>query len=133
MATRATYTFIEPQRDLKNSCYIHYDGYPMGAASYFEGMYQLMTTNSFSSRRRGGFVEQFLRANELAEVTVDADMHGDTEFHYDLISDLDSEVRIVAYKFTWSDKTLDGHNIRQRVQFYEGTLTEFLKRYSSQD
>jgi hypothetical protein len=86
MATRATY-------QINHSCfYIHWDGYPEGAATYFWKMYKTMQTSA------GGYAEAFLRANEGAEFTAGHERHGDTEWRYTL-----EGTRLSVYKRIWSD------------------------------
>jgi hypothetical protein len=75
MATRATYTIHTKDRT-QYSFYIHWDGYPAGAAQYIKAAL-LHTQNN-----RGNIADAFLRANSNAELTPSKDAHGDTEFHY---------------------------------------------------
>ncbi len=77
MSTRATYQFKADKKDYSAGAtiYIHYDGYPEGAAAYFHAM--LIAEN-----QRGGLVTRFIRANELAELTDSHEAHGDTEYRY---------------------------------------------------
>lgn len=69
MSTRATYVIGG------TAFYIHYDGYPAGAARYLGAMVR-------HPNKRGGLAEAFLRANELAEFTEGHEAHGDTEYRY---------------------------------------------------
>ena len=73
MSTRATYEI----RDGKNNhtFYIHHDGYPAGAAVYFQRM---LKANGAS------LAERFIRGNDKAEFTVGHEAHGDTEWKYTL-------------------------------------------------
>ena len=74
MSTRATYRFI-PKNSVRGrwqsitTIYIHHDGYPEGAASYLE--------DAFTA-------EAFLAKNDRAEVTESHEIHGDTEYRYDI-------------------------------------------------
>ena len=71
MSTRATYK-------IGDVCYyIHYDGYPEGAAKYFKAMRDC-------ENMRGGYAERFIRANDLAQFIEGHDAQGDTEFQYTL-------------------------------------------------
>ena len=85
MSTRATYKI--------NGIYfyIHYDGYPDGAAVYFHNalLYQ---------HKRGGLAAQFIRANDLAEFTESHEVHGDTEFRYDLQGE-----NLTVYSNHWTE------------------------------
>lgn len=75
MGTRATYLFEAGDFTPATCFYIHYDGYPEGAAAYFRAMLNERNT-------RGGMPCQFLRANALAEFTASHRAHGDTEYRY---------------------------------------------------
>ena len=61
MGTRATYTFEKDNADQTISCYIHYDGYPSGAAVYFWKMHQ-------HQHYKGGWADSFIKANIEAEI-----------------------------------------------------------------
>lgn len=76
MSTRATYLFTSRDH-VPVSIYIHYDGYPSGAAAYLWAAHHHANT-------RGGMAAQFVRANDLAEFTGGHDSHGDTEYRYTL-------------------------------------------------
>ena len=71
MSTRATYQFITEVSDV--TCYIHHDGYPSGAAQY---LFEAMTA------------EKFIRKNENAEITLNHEFHGDTEYRYTVKNNL---------------------------------------------
>jgi hypothetical protein len=79
MSTRATYLFEPGPNDLfpKTCIYIHWDGYPEGAANYFYD-------SLMHAHQRGGWPNVFLRANDAAELTTSHDAHGDTEYRYTL-------------------------------------------------
>lgn len=140
MATRATYTFRKEskydwQKRPDVHCYIHYDGYPQGAATYFKCMSDLLSVRNDPDKNlaaglRGGAVEQFLRANPLAELTGSADQHCDTEFHYDIFEGYNSDTRqhevlITAYEFKWSPKDEE----HKKVQFFHGFVDQFIEAY----
>mgnify|MGYP000510086920 CR=1 FL=1 len=102
MSTRATYSFSVPQVVI----YIHYDGYPSGAAWYF---YKALT----HPNQRGLGPEQMIRANDLAELTTDHEDHGDTEFRYDVKGwgpDAELVVSMISnneWKTTWTGNLAD--------------------------
>ena len=76
MATRATY-------DIEQTVfYIHWDGYPTGAAVYFWYMHKAR------KQGKGGAAESFLRGNSDAEITRSHETHGDTEYRYTLRGNL---------------------------------------------
>jgi hypothetical protein len=77
MGTRATYFFKASDKFQPNvTIYIHWDGYPEGAATYF---FAMLTHPS-----KGSAAVEFIRANDQAELTLNHAAHGDTEFRYDL-------------------------------------------------
>lgn len=114
MSTRATYTIKEEKKT--THLYIHYDGYPEGAAEYFK---QLVNVEN----KRGGIVCQFIRAIDLSEFTNNPDNHGDTEYHYELEA---KSYMLKAYKIyrNWEDDQKTTKNC-----FFYGNLAEFLNRY----
>ena len=71
MSTRATYRFIPNDRRFRPAVtiYIHHDGYPEGAAGYLQDAYN---------------AETFIRKNNRAEITASHEVHGDTEYQYDI-------------------------------------------------
>lgn len=80
MSTRAIYQFkwggeYEWQQNTA-TIYIHHDGYPEGAATYF---YRMLCMPS-----KGNLATQFIRANDGAELTDDHEIHGDAEYRYDI-------------------------------------------------
>lgn len=93
MATRATYSIEKGMNEKVYSFYIHWDGYPEGAATYFEAM--LKHSKGLISP------ESFLRANEGASFTVPS-QHGDTEYHYDLDRDHHLIVKSRKYGGRWT-------------------------------
>lgn len=86
MATRATYS-------INGICfYIHWDGYPSGAAAY------LWKMHGASASSKGALAEAFLRGNESAEFTAHHDSHGDTEYRYTIEGDtLTAEKRVSGW------------------------------------
>lgn len=91
MSTRATYTIINESDRTSISFYIHYDGYPAGAATY---MHKALFTDC-----KGGFAEAFLRANPEAEFTPGKDAHGDTEHHYTITESKDGSISVIHGTF----------------------------------
>jgi len=78
MATRATYEFeSEHACTRRTTLYIHWDGYPAGAALY---LYKALSEDV-----RGGMPERMIRANDGAELTENHELHGDTEFRYTVL------------------------------------------------
>jgi len=88
MSTRATYQITTEKRDIRPVIfYIHCDGYPEGAMEYIKA--GLLFEN-----KRGTFIEQFMRANETAEITPSHNAHGDTEFTYDIVEKKDGQILV---------------------------------------
>lgn len=94
MSTRATYQING------TTFYIYYDGYAAGAAGYF---YNMVACDN----KRGGYACQFLRGNDLAELTDSHEYHGDTEYRYTLEADGTLTV-MTGYGEEWK-KTFEGH------------------------
>ena len=81
MSTRATYEFGG------HTIYVHYDGYPSGAAVYFLNMvrsYEQTGRVQLGGDASGGYFYDFIRGNRLAVPSEGRDTHGDTEYHYQL-------------------------------------------------
>ena len=74
MSTRATYKFYNTQLTNSATVYIHWDGYPKGAADYIAG--------AIDNKGRIN-VESFIRANRGAIITQSHSSHGDTDYRYD--------------------------------------------------
>jgi len=75
MSTRATYEIDG------TTFYIHYDGYPTGAATYFMSALEYIVEDK-PRAINSGFKDIFIRANELAEITESHATHADTEYRY---------------------------------------------------
>lgn len=114
MSTRATYQ-IEGKYS-KATYYIHYDGYPEGGAVYFWNMLH-------EQNHRGGYTTQFLRANELAEVTSGHEVHSDTEFRYTL---KDEFVNVLGR--SW----IDEEGGKEWKGVFSGNVHEFINRYGKE-
>jgi len=118
MATRATYKFHNTQLITYATVYIHWDGYPKGAAQYIAdaigyqgGSYSETATLT---------IERFIRANEGANVTEGHSAHGDTDYRYDFRS---------KEQMTVSRRTIEkvGDDYEERWnQIFSGSIEEFL-------
>ena len=73
MSTRATYQFKGDLSDV--TIYHHCDGYLSGAAILF--------ANAMEGGKRLT-AESFIRGNERAEITESHELHGDTEYRYNI-------------------------------------------------
>lgn len=89
MSTRATYQIKSGFGTV--TLYIHYDGYFEGAAHYFHKTLDLMRTSERD------LLPCFLWANELAELTASHEIHGDTEYRYDLAKE-EGEWMVTVYE-----------------------------------
>jgi len=120
MSTRATYRFVPA--DLRFTpavtLYIHHDGYPEGAAQYLDGVRN---------------PEDFIRKNDRAEITANHEVHGDTEYRYDIhqpetalrLAPLLIDVGIRAFKREgWGDETT-------WKEFFDGSLESFVETYQN--
>lgn len=133
MSTRATYEFRTPwwdDRATTTTLYIHSDGYPTGAASYFKAALGFKP-----SAPNSNFVDCFFRANAMAEITGSHSAHGDTEYRYtvtqigewrtrtdpsyaSLRGSERSTLRVVA-QAGWEDRW---------ETFFDGPVEEFVKQ-----
>lgn len=76
MGTRATYRFLETENTPETTVYIHFDGYPEWAVDNY-------ILNACNGDYRKLSAEQFIRANERAEIVSGHDHFGGTEYRYD--------------------------------------------------
>lgn len=127
MGTRATYSFSGQNKKTQH-VYIHWDGYPSGAAYYFQGAVTRLRERlkSAPSAERGGLFEAFIRANVQAEITSDPDMHGDTEFHYEVEEGyfVEENFNLRAYQYKWHPSDTADQRVRSII--WSGKLVEFL-------
>lgn len=79
MGTRATYQFKSEHKPTV-TVYVHWDGYPRGAASYFADAQAVEQSKRI--KRKHFTVESFISAVEGAEITESHEVHGDTEYRY---------------------------------------------------
>lgn len=120
MSTRATYQF-RAEHGYQTTLYIHYDGYLSGAASYFAAACR-------HPNKRGTLADRMLRANDVAEITMGHDAHGDTEFRYTVLRPVTSANGpdvLRAQSRTWNDAS------PWRTVF-EGSIAEFLNAHAGE-
>ena len=121
MSTRATYHFkpdgeyahLEPTTTI----YIHYDGYPEGAAMYF---YALLIHPS-----KGDAATQFIRANGQAELTLSHEVHGDTVYRYTLIGH-GPQATLLAQKAMFENE----HDFGPWRKIFGGPVCEFIDQHT---
>ena len=114
MATRATYKFFNTQLTNSATVYIHWDGYPEGAAHYIAD----------AINKEGRItVERFIRANEYAEITQSHSSHGDTDYQYNFHRNGEMSV---------SKRTIEkvGDEYEENWnRIYFGSIEQFLETY----
>jgi len=129
MSTRATYRFVPDNLRFDDNAkewwdsnekpavtlYIHHDGYPEGAAQYLDGVHS---------------PEGFIRKNDRAGITANHEVHGDTEYRYDISvtwtgPDIHRQVGIKAFKREgWGYETT-------WKEFFDGSLESFVETYQN--
>lgn len=117
MATRATYSFANSYLEREVTFYIHWDGYPEGAAAYFWNMHS-------KKHWKGELAEIFIKANpESAEFTDSHDYHGDTEYRYYM----DAKGILTAQEV---DREAFLTSCPKFLTFFQGHYAEFINQYS---
>lgn len=107
MATRATYRFFSGQ-----TAYHHWDGYPQGAAH--------LLSNALVDGGNLTF-DAFIQANKKAEETASHEVHGDTEYRYDVFRNREGGWSIKASKrLNFTDKW---------CIFYYGPADQFIRQF----
>lgn len=127
MSTRATYSF-DKEHTGKATFYIHHDGYPEGAALYFNNLLQHKSTDEMVTRRLSVnslylLAERFLRANENAEITGSHAAHGDTDYRYSV-----NKNGIVK-----AEKKIRGNDKDEWLAIFKGTIPAFVAEYMEAD
>jgi hypothetical protein len=126
MGTRATYN-IKSEDGLDTFIYQHWDNYPTGASLSF---YKALNFNLGVSRCGQDvpyiLAENFIRANEDARLTESHEIHGDTEYRYDLNKNHLTAWRLSDYGTDWSNH---GHTTSDDFEmFFSGDLDEFISQ-----
>ena len=129
MSTRATYR-ISATSYLgveKQYFYIHYDGYPLGAAHYFkEFLHNLDHIIKEGRYRKGKSVVAFGML-AFSEFTGDHESHGDTEYRYDIYHDQQKGTFFInSFKHSWGEDSQDIW-----TEFFNGSIQEFIGKYAS--
>ena len=131
MSTRATYRITEDKGEEfpTDTFYIHYDGYPEGAAEYF---HQLLTYREEqkvllgTEFRRKSMAAMFEMGIPLSEKTKDHDAHGDTEYRYNLFfGKIGNQVQ--AYKRKSID--LGEQYFDHWEEFFKDDIDKFIKQF----
>lgn len=119
MSTRGTFKFTKTicQKECKTFIYMHYDCYPEGVANY---LYQTIIHQS-----KGSFATQFIRCIAGAEITLNHEVHADSDYQYD-ITGTGLDATIDAYR-----TQRDTHEVkRSRLLFYTGMVHQFCSNFS---
>ncbi len=128
MSTRANYIFKSGRKTLA-TFYIHYDGYPEGAASYFQNALILGNGKIYSP-------DIFLRANKNCEIS---DIHGDIEYLYEF--NIKTQM-ISCYRIDWvmNDKMFKSPQYKEDIYSFinkhfvvfssDDTLHEYVRKFS---
>ncbi|KJU86019.1 hypothetical protein MBAV_001787 [Candidatus Magnetobacterium bavaricum] len=114
MSTRATYQFTgNTTIDPAVTIYVHYEGYPEGAAEYFQAMLK---------QEHGGLATKFMHAvdEDEAVLTLRHEAHGDTEYRYTITGDDYLTALVKVERDTWDT-------------LFEGTLAEFIEQYPPEE
>ena len=114
MSTRAVYTFGDKH------IYIHYDGYPKGAAAYFEAMQYFANLSEPPVTETEDLFHQFMYAN-TEEQRVKPEVIDSRDAHAD-----------VEYGYTINNQQLTVHEIDmgEETQIWQGTIEEFLTTHN---
>lgn len=123
MSTRATYRIKASMNNFADF-YIHHDGYPEGAATYFALMLERYKADNIDA----SLAESFVRANERAELTRWL-KHGDTEYHYEIEEKAHNPfeenkgdfIEVTAWEMRHGEK---GKGV------FTGSLQDFLAKYN---
>ena len=121
MSTRATYRVIDKTFSVERATtfYIHHDGYAEGAANYFHTLF------SYRENLRGGLDSRFLRAISNSEITSSHEVHGDTEYRYDIVQTKD-EIELICLKLVdWE------FNCFKLI--FRGNIYDFINKYSCEE
>jgi hypothetical protein len=116
MATRGTISFSNKFGKL-GFVYIHHDMYPSGFSEYLK---ELKRKNVVGRN----LMTQLLRGIEGAEVTTSHEIHGDTEFRYDIEEE---EISIIQRFWEYDEETDEETNYFSKIATMP--LEEFLKKY----
>ena len=115
MSTRATYQFTG---GITTTLYIHHDGYPEGSASYLHEMLCHQFKDSFFLDIANISAESMLRANHKAMITASHDVHGDTEYRYNI--DCKNKTITALY---------DNYNTNKLETIFHGSIVDFINKY----
>lgn len=120
MATRATYEI-----DF-TTFYIHWDGYPKGAAGYFANA--LAYASSAEDRAPNvSLADDFTHANPRAGLTRSHREHGDTEYRYTVRTTGDYRGGRARFHITVHKRGSEAFRV-----IYVGDLRDFIREHSTQ-
>ena len=130
MATRAAYEFYNKEKRII-SVYIHWDGYPDGAAMYLNRTLKGSYWNFNNQYIFFDFITEFIKLND-GEITAGSEAHGDLEYIYKI--DLPMQ-QITTLELNWS-KVEKAGKLRDELENEEifdevevCSIEEFLKKH----
>lgn len=128
MSTRATYRISATSYSgvEKQYFYIHYDGYPKGAAHYFKAFLSNLDGLIKDGGYRKGKAVVAFGMLPFAEFTGDHDSHGDTEYRYNIYYDQQKGTFFInSFKGKCGEDSQDIW-----CEFFKGPLVEFINKYN---
>lgn len=140
MATRAVYEFYGKNDQRILSVYIHWDGYPDGAAMYFKKALDqtpdyLETSDEFEREICGNkFMTNFIRDNKSSEITSGSEIHSDLEYIYkiNIFSKQITTVKLNWDKVEASDKFR--YEVEDQSEFWDidemCSISDFLEKHN---
>jgi len=129
MSTRATYRISTTNYwGVENQCfYIHYDGYPRGAARYFKEFLSNLDHLINGGRYRKGKAVVAFGMLAFSEFTEAHENHGDTEYRYNIYHDQQKGTFVVnSFKHSWGEDSQDIWS-----EFFKGPLEEFINKHDT--
>jgi len=120
MSTRATYRFLHD--DFRVTMYIHCDGYPFGASQYLKKALEHRT-----SPHRGtnaSLADDFIKANDRAELTKSHEFHTDRAYQYTISTT--GDYRFGPFEILVKAEMVTGDRLIDTELVFRGTLQEFI-------
>lgn len=127
MSTRAIYGFTDERNPKPLWVYIHYDGYPEGAATYFENAKKMAW--DLPRFEADEFAAAFVAANKkgtgAVRLSEGPETHGDLEYAYLMTQTADKKLHVRAFESPGQKKGDYGREI------FSGSLEEFTREAKS--
>lgn len=131
MSTRAVYEFFSKKERII-SVYIHSDGYPDGAAMYFNRALEDSDWDFNDRYEIYDFITKFVKLND-GEITAGAEAHGDLEYIYEI--DLPQK-QITTLELNWGrvEKAVKPRDDLKNEEIFDEvevcSIKEFLKKHN---